>query len=144
MLTKCASFTLGSTRPVAGPSKCIERALTASCRSLMTHAEPPSPCRIWQPYCGPPTKESPMPARTLLLTVLVSSIVSSTVAFAVARLSTPPAANAEPTRQEAVPLLRVQAIEIVDSARTVRAFLGTKEDGRIVDLELRNLAGQPQ
>jgi hypothetical protein len=27
---------------------------------------------------------------------------------------------------------------------TVRAFLGTKEAGRIVDLELRNLAGQPQ
>jgi hypothetical protein len=77
-------------------------------------------------------EERQMLARSLVLTALVASLVSSSVAFAVARLSLPPSAQAEPVLQTIPQTLRANRFEIVDAAGTVRGYLGMAGNSSVV------------
>ena len=90
-------------------------------------------------------------SRSLFLTALISAVMSATVTSAMARLSSPPATQAAPLEQMAVPLLQAQRVEIVDARGTVRGSLGmaahplgAMEEARDVILEMRDEDGQPR
>jgi hypothetical protein len=70
-----------------------------------------------------------VPTRTLVLTVLVASCVSSVVTLIVALLILPPAIGAAPDTQARQPTVRAQSFEVVDADGAVQAVLGTDERG---------------
>jgi len=69
-------------------------------------------------------EERQMLARSLVLTALVASQVSSTVAVAAVRVSLPTPVQAEPILQTTPQTVQANRFEIVDSTGTVRGYLG--------------------
>jgi hypothetical protein len=76
----------------------------------------------------PAHKEHPMRARTIVLTAIIASCVSSLVTIAVALLVLAPSIRAAPDLQATQPLVRAERFELVDADGTVRAFLSTAGD----------------
>jgi hypothetical protein len=69
-----------------------------------------------------------MPARTVVLTAIIASCVSSLVTLAAALLVLAPSIRAAPDPQAVQPVLRAERFELVDSTGQVNAVLGTHED----------------
>jgi hypothetical protein len=68
-----------------------------------------------------------MPARTVVLTALVASCVSSLVTLGVVLLLLPPVIRAAPDPQAAQPVVRAERFELVDPRGQVLAVLGKRE-----------------
>ncbi len=83
-----------------------------------------------------------MPARTVVLTALVASCVSSLVTLAGALLFLAPAIRAAPDSQAAQPLVRAERFELVDADGMQRAVLGI--DGQGLALTLGGSDNQPR
>jgi hypothetical protein len=72
------------------------------------------------------SKERPMPTRTIVLTALIASCVSSLVTLTVALLVLAPGIRAAPDPQAPTSTVRTQKLEIVDQRGRVRAAMGTR------------------
>jgi hypothetical protein len=81
--------------------------------------------------------------RTVLLSVLVSSVSSALVAFALGALASPPVSRAAPGQQAPAPVVRAQRFELVDAQGTVRAQLGVLERD-VIGLAVLEPGGQPR
>ena len=78
-----------------------------------------------------------MPARALLLPVVVASAVASLVAFTLGVLLTSTLlhtslAQAEPTPQNGGTVVQAQRFEILDSGGVVRGYLGMQDDRHVL------------
>ena len=64
-----------------------------------------------------------MPARSIVLTALIASCVSSVLTLAMASLILAPAIHAAPSAQDVQPVVRAERFDLVDTGGTVRARL---------------------
>lgn len=80
-----------------------------------------------------------MPTRTIVLTALIASCVSSALTLAAALLILAPASRAAPESQAVQPVLRAERFELIDGTGAVRATLNTERHG--VGLALRDEGG---
>jgi hypothetical protein len=70
-----------------------------------------------------------MPTRTVVLTALIASCVSSLVTLTVALLVLAPGIRAAPDPQAVQPVVRAERFEMLDAAGRVRAVLSTERHG---------------
>jgi hypothetical protein len=80
-----------------------------------------------------------MPTRTIVLTALIASCVSSLVTLTVALFVLPPSIRAAPDPQAVQPVVRAERFELLDANSTVRASLNTEATG--AGLTLRDESG---
>jgi hypothetical protein len=84
-----------------------------------------------------------MPARTVVLTAVVASCVSSLVTLAVALLVLAPSIRAAPDAQNSTgSIVRAERFELVDSSGQLQAVLGTLEE--VVGLTILGPTGEAQ
>jgi hypothetical protein len=75
--------------------------------------------------------------------VVVTAVVTSALTWGLASLHLPAVGQAAPAAQEAMPVVRTEAFEMVDATGTVRARMGVARSGS-VSLTLLDAAGQPR
>ena len=81
--------------------------------------------------------------RTMIGPIIATAVVTSALTWGLASLRAPTVGQAAPAGQDATPVVRTEALELVDAVGVVRARMGVARSGS-VSLALLDASGQPR